>query len=162
MISLSKFSGLSSLLCTDTVNGWYRHKDVQPEKFLPLIPKVLFHNQKAPQGGWRSLAPACWASLFFGSSKDLDLDVGSGQGHISMHNTCCTTSMSNHLTVASRSTEIWPFEFHEKSTFCEVWTLVIAFLEGNWKIRLRQAVVQVPYYHHQPSVLSSTPKRRRR
>jgi len=67
MISLSKFSGLSSLLCTDTVNGW--HKDVQPEKFLPLIPKVLFHNQKAPQGGWRSLAPACLASLFFGSSK---------------------------------------------------------------------------------------------
>jgi len=39
---------------------------------------------------------------------------------------------------------------------------VIAFLEGNSKIGLRLAVVQVPYYDHQPSVLSSTPKRWRR
>jgi len=35
-------------------------------------------------------------------------------------------------------------------------SLVIAFLEGNSKIGLRQAVVQVPYYHKQPSVLSCT------
>jgi len=39
---------------------------------------------------------------------------------------------------------------------------MIAFIEGNSKIGLRQAVVQVPYYHQQPSVLSSTQKRRRR
>jgi len=38
--------------------------------------------------------------------RDLDLDRGSGQGHISMHNVCRTTSMPNHLTVASRTTEI--------------------------------------------------------
>jgi len=39
---------------------------------------------------------------------------------------------------------------------------VIAFLEGSSKVGLRQAVVQVPYYHQQPSVLSSMLKRRRR
>jgi len=42
---------------------------------------------------------------------DLDLDLGSGQGHISMHNTSSTTCVPSHVTVASRSTEIWPFEF---------------------------------------------------
>jgi len=39
---------------------------------------------------------------------------------------------------------------------------VVAFLEGNSKIRLQQDVDQVPYYHSQPSVLSSTQKWRRR
>jgi len=66
--------------------------------------------------------------------------------------------MPNHLTVASRTTEIWLFEFREISTFGELWTVVIAFLQGNSKIGLRQAVDQVPYYHHPPSVLSSTQK----
>ena len=87
--------------------------------------------------------------------RDLDLDLGWGS-------TCRTSSVPNHVTVASRTTEIWPFEYHEISTLNEVWTLVIAFLEGNSKIGLWQAVVQVPYYGHQPSVLSSTPKWRRR
>jgi len=77
-----------------------------------------------------------------------DLDLGSGQGHITIHSTSRTTSMPNHVTVASRTTETWPFEFREISTFGEVWTLVMAFLEGNSKIGLQQAVVQVPYYHH--------------
>jgi len=94
--------------------------------------------------------------------RDLDLDLGSGQGHINIHSTCRTTSIPNHVTVATRSTEIWPFEFREIWTFGEVWTLVIAFLERNSKIELWQAVVQVPYYGHQPSVLSSMQKRRRR
>jgi len=77
--------------------------------------------------------------------------------------TCTTTSMPNDLTVVSRTTtKIWLFEFYEISTFREVWTPVIAFLEGNSKIRLQEAVVQVPYYHQQPSVLSSMPKQRRR
>jgi len=39
---------------------------------------------------------------------------------------------------------------------------VIAFLEGNLKIGLRQAVDQVAYYHYQPSFLSSMPKWRSR
>jgi len=52
--------------------------------------------------------------------RELDLDLGSSQGHISMHSTCSTTSMRNHLTVASRTTEIWPFEFREITTFHEV------------------------------------------
>jgi len=81
--------------------------------------------------------------------KPHDLDFGSGQGHISMHNTCRTTSMPNHLTVASRTAEIWPFEFREISTVRELWTLVIGFLEGNSKIGLWQAVDQVPYYYLQ-------------
>jgi len=35
---------------------------------------------------------------------------------------------------------------------------VIAFLKGNSKIWLREAVDYVPYYHDPPSVLSSTSK----
>jgi len=48
--------------------------------------------------------------------RDLDLDLGSGQGHISWQNTCSTTSVPNRLTVALRSIEIWPFECREIST----------------------------------------------
>ena len=44
---------------------------------------------------------------------DLDLDLGSGQGHVNIHSTCRTTCKPNHITVASRSTEIWPFEFRQ-------------------------------------------------
>jgi len=90
--------------------------------------------------------------------RDLDLDLGSGQGRINIHSTCRTTS----TTVASRSAEIRPFEFREISTIGEVWTLVIAFLWGNSKIGLRQAVDQIPYYDNQPSVLSYARKWRRR
>ena len=57
------------------------------------------------------------------------------------------------MTVVSRSTKIWPFDFREISTFWEVWTHVIAFLEGNSIIGLRQAVDQVPYHHYQPFIL---------
>ena len=32
-----------------------------------------------------------------------DLDLGSGQGHTNIHSTCRTTSVPNHVTVASRS-----------------------------------------------------------
>jgi len=49
--------------------------------------------------------------------RDLDLDLGSGQGHIIIHSMCMTTSMPNHVTVASRNNEIWSFEFRE------IWTL---------------------------------------
>jgi len=91
-----------------------------------------------------------------------DLDLGSGQGHINIHSTCRTTSTPKHVTVASRSAEIRPFEFHEISTIGEVWTLGIAFLWGNSKIGLRQAVDKVPYYDNQPSVLSYARKWRRR
>jgi len=92
-----------------------------------------------------------------------DLDLGSSQGHVNIYSICRTNRMlPNRVTVASRTTEIWPFEFCQISTLHKVWTLVIAFLEGNSKIWLQQAVVQVPYYDHQPSVLSSTQNRRRR
>jgi len=50
---------------------------------------------------------------------DLDLDLGSSQGHINIHNTCSTTSVPNHVTVVSHTTEIWPFEF------CEIWTFSV-------------------------------------
>jgi len=49
-----------------------------------------------------------------------DLDLGSGQGHITLHSTSRTTSLPNHMTVAPCTTEIWPFEFREISTFGEV------------------------------------------
>ena len=74
--------------------------------------------------------------------SDLHLDIGSDQGHTNIHSRCRTSSLSNHVTVAWRTTEIWPFASREIWTFGEVWTLVIAFLEGNSKILLRQAVVQ--------------------
>ena len=35
-----------------------------------------------------------------------DLDLGSGQGHINIRSICRTTSVPNHVTVASPSTEI--------------------------------------------------------
>jgi len=43
--------------------------------------------------------------------RDLDPDLGSGQGHINIHSTCRTTSLPNRVTVTSRISEIWPFEF---------------------------------------------------
>jgi len=94
--------------------------------------------------------------------RDLDLHLGSSWGHINIYSICRTTRMPNRVPVASRTTKIWPFEFRQISTFDKVWTLVIAFLEGNLKIGLRQAVVQFPCYGHQASHLSHTPKRRRR
>jgi len=51
---------------------------------------------------------------------DLDLDLGSDQGHINIHSTCRTTCMPNHVTVTSRITKTWPFEFREISTFGKV------------------------------------------
>ena len=42
-----------------------------------------------------------------------DLDLGSGQGHVNIHSTCRTTCMLNHVTVVSRTIEIWPFEFRQ-------------------------------------------------
>jgi len=52
--------------------------------------------------------------------RNLDVDIGSGHGHNSMHDTSSTTSVPNRVTVASRSSKIWPFEFREISTFGEV------------------------------------------
>jgi len=45
--------------------------------------------------------------------RDLDLDLRSGQGHVNIHSTCSTTCMLNNVTVVSRNTEIWPFEFRQ-------------------------------------------------
>jgi len=56
------------------------------------------------------------------SEVQMLLDLGSGQGHISMHNTCSTTSMPNHVTASSHSTKISPFQCREISTFREVST----------------------------------------
>ena len=52
--------------------------------------------------------------------RDLDLDLGSSKGHINIYSICRTTSMPNGVTVALRSTEIWPLEFREISTFGEI------------------------------------------
>jgi len=52
--------------------------------------------------------------------RDLDLDLEWGQRHINIHSTCRTTSMPKHVTLASRTSEIWPFEFREISTIGEV------------------------------------------
>jgi len=52
--------------------------------------------------------------------RDPDLDLGSGQGHINLNSMCRTSSLPYHVTVVSRSTEIWLFEFREMSTFGEL------------------------------------------
>ena len=52
--------------------------------------------------------------------RDLDLDLASGQGHVNIHSTCRTTCTLNHVTVVSRTTEIWPFEFRQISILDEV------------------------------------------
>jgi len=52
--------------------------------------------------------------------RDLDLDLGSGQGHINIHSTCRSISVPKHVTVALRTSEIWSFEFREISTIGEV------------------------------------------
>ena len=52
--------------------------------------------------------------------RDLDFDPGSDQGDTNIHSTCRTTSMHMHVTVASRSSETWPFEFRKISIFGEV------------------------------------------
>ena len=53
--------------------------------------------------------------------RDLYLDLGWGQGHINVHSyTSRTNSLPNHVTVASRTSEIWPFEFRKISTLGEV------------------------------------------
>jgi len=88
--------------------------------------------------------------------RDLDLDLGSGQGHINIHSTCRTTSVPKHVTVASRITEIRPFEFRGISTIGEVWTLVIAFLAGNSKIGLRQAVLPTVSFELHAKVAEET------
>ena len=151
-------TGQRAVLPSRTSQGsCVHHRNERSRQVVRLhIMHTVFLEPEAPQGGWRSSLPACTASLIFGSSKAPYL--GGGQGHISMRNNYRTISVSNHLTAASRITEIWPFECREISTFGEVWTLVIAFLEGDSEIRLRHAVVQIPCYHQQLSVLSSTPK----
>ena len=57
---------------------------------------------------------------FAENEKVSDLDLLSAQGRISMHKTYRTTSVPDHVTVASSSTEIWPFEIRVISTFCAV------------------------------------------
>ena len=52
--------------------------------------------------------------------RDVDLDLGLAQGHINIHTTCKTSSLLNHVTIASRTTKIWPFEFREISTVDQV------------------------------------------
>ena len=129
-----------------------------------LSPPTASFELHASGGGDRRRNVQLWAIVRSSNAQWpwLDLDPGSGQGHVNIHSTSRTTSLPNHVTVASRTTgEIWPFEFREILTFGKVCTVVITFLEGNSKTGLRQAVVQVPYYHHQPSVLSSTQKRQR-
>jgi len=67
----------------------------------------------------------CTFLQFLKLQKLCHLDLGSGQGHISMHNAHRTTSVPDHVTVGSSSTKIWLFEVRVISTFREVWSHVI-------------------------------------
>jgi len=70
----------------------------------------IYYDIKRPQNGGCGYRP------------DVDLDLGLGQGHISMHTTYRTTSIRDHVTLASSNTEIWPFESPVISTFRKVWS----------------------------------------
>ena len=52
--------------------------------------------------------------------RDLDLDLGSGQGHVNIHSTYRTTSVLNQVTEGARTAEIWPFELRQISILDEV------------------------------------------
>jgi len=52
--------------------------------------------------------------------RDLDLDLRWDQARINIHSTYRTSGVPNHMTVASRSTEIRTFECREKSTVGQV------------------------------------------
>jgi len=73
-----------------------------------------------------------------------------------MHNTCSNTSVPNQSDCSLTHYRNMASWISNISTFRDIWTLVIAFLDGNSKIGLQQAVDHVPDYHQQPSVLSST------
>jgi len=123
--------------------NWKINSEIWLRKAVDKVP--YYRNQPSVL----SSTPQWWRTVQFSEPQnaiDLDLDLGSRQGHISICNTYRTTSMPDHVTVASSNTEIWPFEICVISTFREAWTHVIAFLKGNFKIELRQAVDEVPYY----------------
>jgi len=72
-----------------------------------------------------------------------------GQGQTNIHTMCSTSRLPNRVTVASRTTEIWPFEYREITTLDEVWILVIAFLERNFKKRAPTSCGPGPITNHQ-------------
>ena len=49
-----------------------------------------------------------------------DLDLGWGKGHSYQHTQYMWDYEPSHVTAASHSTEIWPFEFREILTIGEV------------------------------------------
>ena len=51
--------------------------------------------------------------------RDLDLDLGSGQGHVSIHSMCRNTCMLNHVTVASRNMAISNFDIGRSLNSCD-------------------------------------------
>ena len=113
--------------------NWERNSEIWLRKAIPYYrnnqPSVLSSTPK-----WSRKVQLC------DLQKVSHHDLGSGQRYISMRNTYRTTSTSDHVTVGSSSAEIWPFEICVIWTFREVWTHVIALLEGNSKIGLWQPV----------------------
>jgi len=59
----------------------------------------------------------------YGSSVLTDNSIGATEQnvfHNNIHSGCRTTSVPNQVTVASRTTKIWPNEFCEILTFSEI------------------------------------------
>jgi len=94
------------------------------------VEKCNFHN-------FRNSETLTWSKVKVKVKVTEVSDLGSGQGHTSMCNTYRTTSLPDHVTLSSSRPEICPFEIREILTFRKVWTHVIAFVEGNLKIGLR-------------------------
>jgi len=121
---------LSSNQASRTEENCIPYNCVHLRHTVPRVFDQLHLAIKTPEGGWRS------------SPCELSLDLGSSQGHISMHNTYRTTSIPNHASLALSNSEIWPFDESPVISifrFFEVWSQVIAYWEGNSKTGLRQA-----------------------
>ena len=83
---------------------------------------VWRHSHDVPSKNNSTLLPQRSTTQLSGAQmvRDLDLDLGSGQGHINIHSTCRSTRRPNHVTVALHSTEICRFEFRQISILDEV------------------------------------------
>ena len=92
--------------------------EIQKSDFDELYPRPILSQSTTSFELHVKVAEEIYAEMYiYGQLSEVqmvrDLDLGSSQGHINIHSTCRTTCRPNHVTVALRSTEIWPFEFRQ-------------------------------------------------
>ena len=94
--------------------------------------------------------------------RNLDLDLGSGQGHINIHSTCRTYVLAQPRDCSImqyRNMAIW---MSSNIDIARSLNSHDSFSRWKFKNRAPTSCSPGPYYGYQPAVLSSTPKWRRR